>query len=871
MRKITIPKKNLIFIVVLIIALAIFGFSIKYLSAEDSGETPTETAETTETTEATETVVEPTIEPPADEVIITGDAEVVIEGENTVNSNIVDPPLETPLEESLEEPLEEPLEEFLEEPECTENCEVEEIVSESAEVVFDNEAELENNVEAGGFTGDNEIETEGDAVIVTGNVNIYVGLINTVNSNIINSKLSEILYNIFNNAQGDINIPDEVVSSPEGCGETECHNIVADNEGSIDNNVLVDGSSGNNSVETKGGDAIIATGDVNVVTNIFNVLNSNIIGSNWVRLIINIFGNWTGDLVLPGQQAMQNFMENSSSMCGAGCEEENIVSNNDAEIENNVQVNANTGDNSASGDDSTIITGNANAQTDVLNVANSNITHNNWFFMAINNFGNWQGSIFSLPEGFNLSQDLKGVKIFNSGPNGEDGGTASGSNSLNLVKDNSGSINNGVIINIDTGNNSAESEDGSAYIQTGDANAITDVINVLNSNVTGSNWLLGMINVFGSWQGNVAFGRPDLWIGESAESRSNPVEIDQTITYTLTYYNQGDAAATGVVLTDDFDERYVWVKDPGSGVVIDNPGEIQWDLGRIMPGESGSVTYIAGVNSNVPFGITKAENQATIDTFEDDANNQDNTEEFSINIIRRSSDPNPILIYPEVPRLEIVKSVSDADGIVYQGELIEYALEITNNSDSQAYRVVVTDILTDGLPGPLSTNTWNLDYVFPNEKIVINYSVYIGPEVPPGLYTNTAQANGFYIWGDPISSNEASVTIEVKAMENTGIVEGAASTSEEFEEPAFVPTDVASAGEVGIGEEIAAVVEQETEEPEVLGAKTSDSRRKFLSAYPQIQFEDWIFILLLLILGSAAVGFTTLYFIDLRKGSRSSF
>ncbi len=319
-----------------------------------------------------------------------------------------------------------------------------------------------------------------------------------------------------------------------------------------------------------------------------NILNSNIIGSNWTQLIINVFGNWIGDLIFPGKAAMINFLQQESSGCG-GCGATNIVNSNEGEIENEVYTQANTGENQAAGNASIIRTGGANVKTNLLNIANTNLYNQNWFFVGINNFGSWKGNIFSLPPGLDISGDSNGIQVYNLGP--EDVGNQSSGNSLNIVNDNTGSIKNSIVVNVSTGKNTANSDGGSAVINTGNANVLTNLVNILNSNITGNNWLLGMINIFGSWEGDLAFGQPDSLIAESAVTSPNPAEAGGTITYTLTYFNNGDADATQVTIVDDYDEGYLSITDPGSGVVHDNPGEIQWDIGTVPVGGSGSVSY----------------------------------------------------------------------------------------------------------------------------------------------------------------------------------------------------------------------------------------------------------------------------------------
>lgn len=696
------------------------------------------------------------------------------------------------------EDLEEIIEEAIE-GECEEgDCEI--------HIVSGNEAEVENDVADFGSTGNNQIgvsqdesgeegeidsqeeegteteeegetegeetgvldeEDEGDNIIETGDVNLVVGLFNTVNSNIIGSNFFQFLFNIFEDSEGDINLADEIATSSEGnCSSSAaCLNIVDDNQGSIENDVLIGGSTGNNSVNSDNGDAIIKTGNANAVANIFNVLNSNIIGLNWTRFIINIFGDWMGDLILPGKEAMQQFNEQGSSGCGGNCQSTNMVSSNEGQIENEVYVTANTGGNTASGNSSVIRTGNANVKTDVLNIANSNINNQNWFFMGINNFGNWKGEIFNLPPGLAMKEDFGGIKIYNLGLD-DFNSNSTESGTLNIVNNNSGFIKNTVIVNVSTGGNSANSSNGSAVINTGDANVFTSLVNILNSNITGNNMLSGMVNIFGNWEGDVAFGRPDLFLGESVITSSNPAEPGGLITYTLTYFNNGDADATGVTIVDDFDERYLSVTDVGGGTVIDNPGELQWDIGTVPAGSSGSVSYSAAINYRMPGGTTYLINQAVIDSLEDDWNDEDNIETISVEAYRGF--PFALLAgWPSqsaLPDLQITKT-NNVEDFVYAGNNVDYQIVLTNNGDGSAYDAVVEDVLLNEFSEVIITNSWDLGEVFPNEEIIIDYTVAIGSEVPAGFYTNTAQAIGIDSQESPASSPQASTTIEIRVSE----------------------------------------------------------------------------------------------------------
>ena len=53
---------------------------------------------------------------------------------------------------------------------------------------------------------------------------------------------------------------------------------------------------GDNKIKGAGGGASITTGDANAAANIINVANTNVIGKNWLMAVVNIFGDWNGNL-----------------------------------------------------------------------------------------------------------------------------------------------------------------------------------------------------------------------------------------------------------------------------------------------------------------------------------------------------------------------------------------------------------------------------------------------------------------------------------------------------------------------------------------------------------------------------------------------
>jgi uncharacterized repeat protein (TIGR01451 family) len=105
------------------------------------------------------------------------------------------------------------------------------------------------------------------------------------------------------------------------------------------------------------------------------------------------------------------------------------------------------------------------------------------------------------------------------------------------------------------------------------------------------------------------------------------------ITYTLTYWNNGELPATAFTIVDDFDERYVTVVDAGGGVV--SGGKITWTLAGPLVKADGmkTLTYSVRVNASMPVGTTYVDNVVVIDHPRDaDRSNNRGTARVSVTV-----------------------------------------------------------------------------------------------------------------------------------------------------------------------------------------------------------------------------------------------
>ncbi len=210
-------------------------------------------------------------------------------------------------------------------------------VSQTTVVSQTNEANISNDVNANANSGGNSASrnTGGDVSVDTGNATTLVGISNTANSNVADVE------------NCDCALDAEVLISGNGAGSDNeallgllSSTIVAQsNKADIDNKVNADATTGDNRANRNtGGDVEIFTGNAAAEVEILNEANSNSarVGG----------GQGTGN----GSVSLRILGNGADSKNGIllGLDREILLQQyNDAEIDNDVDVDANTGDNRA--------------------------------------------------------------------------------------------------------------------------------------------------------------------------------------------------------------------------------------------------------------------------------------------------------------------------------------------------------------------------------------------------------------------------------------------------------------------------------------------------------------------------------------------
>ncbi len=415
-----------------------------------------------------------------------------------------------------------------------------------------NNAVITNEAHVVADSGDNTVRNNvgGDVLIQSGDANTALTVVNQVNTNITGANVVE--FNVVEDHVGDIIIDFTNPCATGGCvagiptylantgnnsdstnvansTDSQETNTFQGNDATVENTIILEADSGHNlASDIVGGDVVIETGDANVSANVVNFVNNNIAGNVYMG-VVNIFGDLTGDLILPEQQAgsqadsgttVSNTNNNSDSDNFASVDNSvlnEVTQENTANVTNNLTISADTGDNAARDNvngNNNVETGDANVVAQVLNVVNNNVLNGDWWVVLVNEAGNWIGKIVGSDENANFAGSAGTdftvnpdgtVNVSNSGNNTGSQNTASSTSSVEntLTQQNNGSVTNNLELTANTGSNTVKDvAGGDKSIQTGDANVVASVVNFLNNNFAGGRVYLTVVNVFGKWMGD---------------------------------------------------------------------------------------------------------------------------------------------------------------------------------------------------------------------------------------------------------------------------------------------------------------------------------------------------------------------------------
>lgn len=232
-------------------------------------------------------------------------------------------------------------------------------------VVQSNNAEIKNDVQSKSDTGSNEANknTGGGVSIKTGDADSLVSVENSANSNSVDLENCD--------CEGDV----EVLISENGADSknavdlaTSDSTLVAqDNKADIDNKIRTEAETGDNEAnKNTSGDVEIETGDATVTVGVKTEANANSAS----------IGGGSGSGSMLSARILGNGADSENKLALALDRALDVVQSNDADVENDVKAEADTGDNEAEENTGGMVgieTGDADVLVGIDNMVNFNV------------------------------------------------------------------------------------------------------------------------------------------------------------------------------------------------------------------------------------------------------------------------------------------------------------------------------------------------------------------------------------------------------------------------------------------------------------------------------------------------------------------
>lgn len=262
-----------------------------------------------------------------------------------------------------------------------------------------NTAQIQNSVNLTSDTGQNSLIAH-SGTLETSDASATTIISNMANTTLLGNCWYFSAINMFAPQYTDLILPNNelfILSTPPDLNtvHTQQHAQVSiTNDATITDIISAETNTGNNSTVATGQ---ITTGATTTNTQIIDTANQTRIGSNWFLLTITNPHYWKGAL-LGG--SYPHYSENDklhiwwqlpSTLTNLN---QLITINNAATITNTVNLQANTGHNSATPlQTGTITTGNAFTSTQIANLANTTAIGDNWYWVMLNLFDNFEGDV----------------------------------------------------------------------------------------------------------------------------------------------------------------------------------------------------------------------------------------------------------------------------------------------------------------------------------------------------------------------------------------------------------------------------------------------------------------------------------------------
>jgi hypothetical protein len=355
--------------------------------------------------------------------------------------------------------------------------------------------------------------TAGDAT--SGSAQDIANVVNMLqsSSNALGGNTVTFVANLNGDVNGDLLVDPSALGTVQPAGSSPTvgnNNLTLNNQtnAAINNTINLVADSGNASVadNTSGGNA--TSGNAEAIANVVNLIDSAITSGNSFVGVININGNFNGNILVPPDLINQLIASNvpTVTITNTGPSSNNTItqqtgSNNTAVNNTNNEGINNTVNSAAKSGQATVAnnttagnatSGSAATNLTAFNLTGSSVIGANDLLVFVNVLGQWVGMIVNAPPGATAAELGGGIT-----QTGQSNNTTTVHNTANEQ------INNNINVNAQSGDASVTGNTKGGNATSGNADTAVNLLNVEGSNLALSNWFgILFINVFGTWNGN---------------------------------------------------------------------------------------------------------------------------------------------------------------------------------------------------------------------------------------------------------------------------------------------------------------------------------------------------------------------------------
>ncbi len=364
-----------------------------------------------------------------------------------------------------------------------------------------NTAAVTNNIGSVATSGNAAVLASTNAGSATsGNAEAVANVINMLqSSSSLGATAATFTVDINGDVQGDL-ILDPGALQPaldSSVNTTNNLDINVDNNGNITNNVTLSAQTGNATVadNTNGGNA--TSGNAQAVANVVNMVNSMISANQSFVGVVNINGNFNGNILMP-QKFLDSLVASNAPHSDIQISQDTLnkialnLSNNTS-IANNVQSSATSGnatvaDNTNAG---SATSGSAKTNVTIFNLTGLQLTGGNTMLVFVNVLGKWVGVLMNAPAGSTAAAFGGGIR------------SVTNTNTASLAIANGGAVTNNIDVNTKSGDATVADNTNGGNATSGNAKTAVNLNNIVGSNLNLTGWFgILFINVFGNWNGN---------------------------------------------------------------------------------------------------------------------------------------------------------------------------------------------------------------------------------------------------------------------------------------------------------------------------------------------------------------------------------